>query len=165
MKSKGFTVIELMASFSIALVILIVLFNITLIMKDNMKEKEALTNLLIKKDNLSYKINENLKLKGLVSLQSCADGTYCYLFTYTDLTTDKLIYDIENKVITFSNYIFEITDDISVDNINIEENYMDVATSKYNGNFVINIPITMDERDYSIHILKFINSDDTLISI
>lgn len=165
MKSRGFTVIELMASFSIALVILIVLFNITLIMKDNLKEKDTITNLLIKKDNLSYKINNKLKEKKLSRIDICADSTYCYLFTYDDLTTDKLIYNTDDKIITFSNYTFEVTDDIEVTNINIKENYMEEPTSIYNGSFIINIPIKKDDKDYSINILKFINSDEVTIVI
>ena len=47
MNKKGFTVIEILASFSIALTILIVLFNVVIIMKDNLGKVNAMTNTLV----------------------------------------------------------------------------------------------------------------------
>lgn len=165
MKSRAFTVIELMASFSIALVIMIVLFNITIIMKDNLQKNDKITNLLVKKDNLSYKINTKFRNSEITSITNCSDALYCYLFTYDDNKTDKLIYNPEEKIISFDNYTFEVTDDITVDNIRIVEHYDDTNSLEFNGYFVINIPILLDEKDYSINILKFINTENIYINI
>ena len=61
-------------------------------MKDNMSDINTKTNMLVAKDNLSYNINKRLKEKVLTSLTTCEDGDKCYLFTYSDDTSDKLIY-------------------------------------------------------------------------
>ena len=119
MNKKGFTTIELISSFSIAMVILIVLFNVVLIMKDSYQNLDGETELLVQKDNLSYTINKKLRDKNLVQLTTCTDTTNCYLFTYDDSTFDKLIYDKDKKVITFNSYTFEISDSITVNDIKI----------------------------------------------
>ena len=128
MNKKGFTTIELIASFSIAMVILIVLFNVVLIMKDSYQNLDGETELLVQKDNLSYTINKKLRDKNLVQLTTCTDTTNCYLFTYDDSTFDKLIYDKDKKVITFNSYTFEISDSITVNDIKINEHYDDTTS-------------------------------------
>ena len=165
MNKKGFTVIEILASFSIALTILIVLFNVVIIMKDNLGKVNAMTNTLVEKDNLSYNINKRLKEKELASLTVCEDGDKCYLFTYSDSTSDKLVYSATDKSITFNNYTFNITDDMKVDSPNITEHYDTMSSTAYNGYFILNIPITVDNKDYSIKLVKHFNTDSAVVDV
>ena len=163
MNKKGFTTIELITSFSIASVIMLVLFNVIIIMKDNMSDINTKTNMLVAKDNLSYNINKRLKEKELTSLSMCEDGVKCYLFTYSDSTTDKLVYNIDS--ITFNNYTFEITDGITVDAPTITEHYDTMTSTTYNGYIIINIPITINNKDYSIKTVKHINADNVYVDL
>ena len=165
MNRKGFTTIELITSFTLASVIMIILFNIILIMKDNLSRVSAMTNTLVEKDNLSYNINKRLKEKVLTSLTTCEDGDKCYLFTYSDSTSDKLVYSIENKTITFNNYTFNITDGMKVESPNITEHYDTMSSTKYNGYFILNIPITVDGKDYSIKVNKHFNTDSVVVDL
>lgn len=165
MNKKGFTTIELIASFSIAMVILIVLFNVVLIMKDSYQNLDGETELLVQKDNLSYTINKKLRDKNLVQLTTCTDATNCYLFTYDDSTFDKLIYDKDKKVITFNSYTFEISDSITANDIKINEHYDDTTSTLYNGYFIINIPLKYNNKDYSIKIIHQFNTDNLVIII
>ena len=165
MSKKGFTVIEILASFSIALTILIVLFNVVIIMKDNLGKVNAMTNTLVEKDNLSYNINKRLKEKELASLTTCNEGDKCYLFTYSDSTSDKLVYNSSDKTITFNNYTFDITDDMNVEQPIINEYYDTMSSTTYNGYFILNIPIVLDNHDYSINIIKYYNSNNVIINI
>ena len=161
MNKKGFTTIELITSFSIASVIMLVLFNVIIIMKDNMSDINTKTNMLVAKDNLSYNINKRLKEKELTSLSMCEDGDKCYLFTYSDSTTDKLVYNTDS--ITFNNYTFEITDGIVVNTPTITEHYDTMSSTEYDGYFIINIPISINNKDYSIKTVKHVNSNNTII--
>ena len=163
MSNKGFTTIELITSFSLVSVIMLVLFNVIIIMKDNLSDINIKTNLLVSKDNLSYNINKKLKEKELTSLTMCEDGNRCYLFTYSDSTTDKLIYNIDS--ITFNNYEFEITDGITVGIPNISEHYDAMSSTKYNGYFIIDIPIALNNNDYSIKVIKYINGENIFINL
>ena len=163
MNKKGFTTIELITSFSIASVIMLVLFNVIIIMKDNMSDINTKTNMLVAKDNLSYNINKRLKEKELASLSMCEDGDKCYLFTYSDSTTDKLVYNTDS--ITFNNYTFEITDGIEVEAPTITEHYDTMTSTTYNGYIIINIPITINNKDYSIKTVKYINSENVVVDL
>lgn len=165
MNKKGFTTIELITSFTLASIIMLILFNIILIMKDNLSKVNAMTNTLVEKDNLSYNINKRLKEKELTSLTTCEDGDKCFLFTYSDSTSDKLVYSVENKTIIFNNYTFSITDDMNVESPTITEHYDTMSSTKYNGYFIINIPITVDGKDYSIKVNKHFNTSSVMVDL
>ena len=165
MKNKGFTTIELITSFTLASIIMLILFNIILIMKDNLSKVNAMTNTLVEKDNLSYNINKRFKEKELASITTCEDGDKCFLFTYSDSTSDKLVYSVENKTITFNNYTFNITDDMIVESPTVTEHYDTMSSTKYNGYFILNIPITVDGKDYSIKVNKHFNTDILMVDV
>jgi len=164
-KNKGFTTIELITSFTLASVIMIILFNIILILKDNLSEVNAKTNMLVEKDNLSYNINKRFKEKELSSITMCDEGDKCYEFTYSDDTSDKLIYSNTDKTITFNNYTFDIIDGITVEEPTITEHYDTMSSTTYNGYFIIHIPIKLDDKDYSIKINKHFNTDSLVIDV
>lgn len=165
MKNRGFTTIELITSFSVALTILIILFNVVLLIKDYYEDVNLKTKILINKDNLSYAINNKLKNNEIKSVTTCLDTDNCFLFTYTDDTTSKLIYDKVNKVITFNNYTFEINDNINVSDIIIKEDYTKTSNEIYNGYFVIYIPITSNNIDYSIRVMYQFNTENLVITV
>ena len=117
------------------------------------------------KDNLSYNINERFKTKELIGISACNDGDTCYEFSYQDATSDKLIYDSTNKLISFNNYNFEIKDYMQISGISIKEAYDPSNSTLYNGYFVINIPIMIDSKDYSINIIKYFNTLNMTIQL
>ena len=164
-KNKGFTTIELITSFTLASVIMIILFNIILILKDNLSKVNAKTNMLVEKDNLSYNINKRFKEKEISSITMCDEGDKCYLFTYSDDTSDKLVYSNTDKTITFNNYTFDIIDGITVEEPTITEHYDTMSSTKYNGYFIIHIPIKIDNKDYSIKINKHFNTNSLVIDL
>ena len=165
MKKNGFTVVELITSFTLASVIMIILFNIVLILKDNLSNVNAKTNMLIEKDNLSYNINKRFKEKELSSVTMCDEGDKCYEFTYSDNTSDKLIYSNTDKTITFNNYTFDIVDGITVEEPVITEHYDTMSSTAYNGYFIIHIPIKLDDKDYSIKVVKHFNTDSLVMDL
>ena len=162
-KNKGFTTIELITSFTLASVIMLILFNIILILKDNLSKVNAKTNMLVEKDNLSYNINKRFKEKELSSITMCDEGDKCYEFKYSDDTSDKLIYSNTDKSITFNNYTFDIIDGITVEEPTITEHYDTMSSTTYNGYFIIHIPIKLDNKDYSIKVVKHFNTDSLVI--
>ena len=161
MNKKGFTVIELLASFSIAMTILIVLFNVVIMMKDNIADINTKSNMLVSKDNLAYNINKKFSEKDISSITICEDGVKCYLFTYSDDSTDKLVYNTDS--ITFNNYTFDITSDITVSEPTVTEHYDSMNSTTYDGYFTINIPIQFDKKDYSIKAIKYINTNSIMV--
>lgn len=165
MKNKGFTTIEMIASFTIAISILVVLFNVVLMLKDNYNEIDSKTELLVSRDNLSYAINKKFKDKIITEVSRCEDKDNCFIFTYQDTTSDTLYYDQAKNKITFDDYTFLVTDDFKVDDINIVENYDTSTSTVYNGHFTINIPIIYDDKDYSIKVVCLFHTDNLKIVI
>lgn len=165
MNKKGFTTIELITSFTLASVIMLILFNVIIIMKDNMSSVNAKTNVLVNKDNLSYNINKRFKEKELSSITMCDEGDKCYEFKYSDDTSDKLVYSNTDKSITFNNYTFDIIDGITVEEPTITEHYDTMSSTTYNGYFIIHIPIKLDNKDYSIKINKHFNTDSVMVDV
>ena len=121
--------------------------------------------MLVEKDNLSYNINKRFKEKELSSITMCDEGDKCYEFKYSDDTSDKLIYSNADKSITFNNYTFDIIDGITVEEPVITEHYDTMSSTTYNGYFILNIPIVLDNHDYSINIIKYYNSNNVIINI
>ena len=165
MKNKGFTTVELITSFSLASVVMLVLFNVIIIMKDNLSEVNIKTNMLVEKDNLSYNINKRFKEKEITSITTCDEADKCYEFTYSDSTSDRLIYSNTDKTITFNNYTFDIIDGVTVEEPIITEHYDTMSSSTYNGYFIINIPITLENKDYSINVVKHFNTDSLYVDV
>ena len=165
MNKKGFTTVELITSFTLATVVMLILFNVIIIMKDKLSETNIKTKMLVEKDNLSYNLNKRFKEKELSSITMCGEGDKCYEFTYSDDTSDKLIYSNIDKTITFNNYTFDIIDGITVEEPVIKEYYDTMSSTKYNGYFIIHIPIKIDNKDYSIKVNKYFNTDSLVIEI
>lgn len=164
MNNKGFTTIELITSFTLASVIMIILFNVIIVLKDNLSYVNAKTNTLIEKDNLSYNINKRFREKELSSINTCEEGDKCYEFNYSDNTSDKLIYR-NNETITFNNYTFNITEDMNVESPTITEHYDTMSSATYNGYFIINISIKVKNKDYSIKLVKYFNTNNIIIDL
>ena len=165
MNKKGFTTVELITSFTLATVVMLILFNVIIIMKDKLSETNIKTKMLVEKDNLSYNINKRLKEKEISSITMCGEGDKCYEFTYSDDISDKLIYSSTDKTITFNNYTFDIIDGITVEEPVIKEYYDTMSSTKYNGYFIIHIPIKLDNKDYSIKVNKHFNTDSLVIDV
>lgn len=134
-------------------------------MKDNLNDVNIKKNMLVEKDNLSYNINKRFKEKELTSVTTYNEGDKCYLFTYSDDTSDKLVYSNNDKYITFNDYTFNIIDGITVEEPTITEHYDAMSSTTYNGYFIINITITLNDKDYSIKVVKHFDVNSLVIDL
>ena len=90
---KGFTVVELIVSFSLVMVIAIFLFQIVIGLKNLYTNSGLKTELLNKQSLISNEINKKLTTKGISTLSKC--GSYCVEFLYSDGTSDKMTIDYD----------------------------------------------------------------------
>ena len=77
---KGFTVVELIVSFSLVMVIVIFLFQIVISLKNLYTNSGVKTELLNKQSLISNEINKKLSSNEIISLTKC--GAYCVEFLY-----------------------------------------------------------------------------------
>ena len=159
---RGFTVVELIVSFSLALVIAVFLFQITFNLKNLYEKSTIKTELLNIQALISREINNKLKNNDIQTVLNC--GTYCLNFIYANGENDNLILDYNNKTIQFGTYKVELP----------KNSYFEAATigSSYSGTFsdnsnnammIINIPIyneKIEDQNFGVNIVYQYNTNE-----
>ena len=154
----GFTVVELIVSFTLAMVISVFLFQIVVSLKNLYTKSITKTELINIQSLVTKQMNENFK-KGIVSLSDCGDN--CVEFLYSDNTSDKLV--VSNNSLEFGNYKTNLPGDSYIRNQNI--NIASFATFSENTNnsiLIVNIPIYNDnlgDDSFEIKVLYPFNSN------
>ena len=152
MDKKGFTVVELIVSFTLAMVISVFLFQIVINLKNLYTNSTIKTELINIQSLVSREMNENFK-KGIISVDECGDR--CFEFFYTDDTSDKLI--ISDDSIEFGNYKSKLPNNSYIKNesVNIASSAM-LADSFDDSTLIVNIPIYNDNYKEEIYNIKIV---------
>ena len=103
MNNKGFTLVELIVTFALATVIITILFNVVIIIKNNYEETSTRTNLMINQATLSNLLNSKINDDNLISYTECT-GDFCYRFVFSNGETVEL--KVTETKIQFGNYIY-----------------------------------------------------------
>ena len=145
MNKKGFTLVELIATFSLAAIVFIVLINILVIIKDIYTSSDTKTQLLINQANLSNAINSKLVNGTLLGYSECTDSDFCYVFTLNDGTSIKLI--VTDTKIKFGDYVYKLMANTKI---------TDTKITNYNNFLNIKISITNEVypgEDYGVNVV------------
>ena len=144
--NKGFSIIELIVSFTICTVIMIVLFQIVLVLKD-LYEKSAIKTTLLNRQNIIVNlIYSDILEKELNNVSSC--GTYCITFDFTTVSK-QLKYSTSDNTISYGDYVTEVLGGTTVDK---------AETSIQNGVMSASMPIThklFNNKDFGIRIVHY----------
>lgn len=140
---KGFTVVELIVSFSLVMTIVIFLFQIVIGIKNLYTNSGLKTELLNKQSLISYEINKKFAEKDINQVLKC--GSYCLSFVYSDGSKDQLRLDYDNKTFQFGSYTTKLPDGSYFKDVNISAKFAGTF-SNYNNNamILVNIPIYND---------------------
>ncbi len=140
MNKKGFTLVELITTFSLVSVIVILLMNLLVLIKNIYSESNVKTNLLINQGNLNKVLNEAFKKDNLISYKSCNESDFCYDFNFSDGSIKRL--NVTKDKITFDNYVYKLSEDSSIINPTVEKEYtLSNDLNSYDSMLVIKIPI------------------------
>ena len=90
--NKGFTIIELLVSFVLSMIIITIMFQLILNLKDVFQTSSIKTDMLNKQNLMINKIYSDLLEKKLMIINQC--GLDCISFTFTDGTTKELYANI-----------------------------------------------------------------------
>ncbi len=163
MNNKGFTLVELISSFTLALIIMFFLFQIVIAVKEVYVSSGLKTEMLIKQANMERKIGLDLKEKVLKSVTSCGDD--CYTFLYNDDTSKNLSVDRSKKVIIYGDYQIEMLDGSSIGTFSISKNTVPGVDEKKNDTILtIDIPVQnkiLANRNFGVHLIYQYNSHTT----
>lgn len=141
MKNKGFTVVEMLSAFTLSSIIIIILFQLIINLKELYMSSGIKTELLNKQYLMTNKIYSDLNGKQIVSIDSCINMEKCISFTYSDGLVKNLEIDEENKTIKYDNYIVKLNSYTNFGNIIIDFD----GTSEQNKIVNINVPIYNDQ--------------------
>lgn len=134
MKNRGFTLIELITTFVLASVIIILLIQVVVVIKNMYYKSDLKTELYINQANLSNTMNKKLGLNNLSSYTTCISGDMCYQFTLSNGEEISLI--IDDNTIKFGTYAYKLDKASYIDNPSL--------TNDPSGFLIISIPIKND---------------------
>lgn len=142
MNNKGFTIVELLASFVLSSVIIIIMFQLIINLKELYQTSGLKTELINKQNIMTNKIYTDLIEKELIQFSSCGSG--CIDFTFNDNTNKTLYVDTNNGTLSYDNYAIKLnnksyfsTVEITVTEAQSKENNMilNINVPIYNENF------------------------------
>lgn len=150
MDKKGFTIVELIMSFTLATVVIFFLFNIVFMLKDMYVENDAQSTLLVEQSIFSQTVNHDLFSNKVNEIKKCndTDSLICVEIVYDgDLGTKKLVVTQTSvaRSVQYGDYIYplEDTEDFNFSNItafdvNVKACQINTGTKK---TLYINVPI------------------------
>jgi len=140
MSKKGFTLIELITTFALASVLIIILMNIIVVIKNIYTKNDIRGELLLEQSNLSNLINKKFDKDFLNSYFPCDESEFCYTFNFVDGSSSKLI--VNDKYIRFDSYVYNLKKGTTVPSPTLELfDTRELSGSENNGFLVIKIPV------------------------
>lgn len=140
MKNKGFTTIELIVSFALVSVMMILLFELVMNIKTLYLVSGIKTELLTKQALMTRKLNDDLTEYDVTSIVNC--GVDCIDITYSSGTTKRLSVDVINGIYTYGNSTIKLIHDSSflVPTLTFDISY-NAGVSEFDAYFVVKIPV------------------------
>jgi len=132
MNNKGLTLVELITTFALTAVIVVLLINIVVVIKNVYSKTNIKTELYINQSNLSNVLNSKINDNNLVSYEICADNNYLLCVDFV-LKEEEIRLSVTEKEIKFGEYVYKLKDKTKVDNPSLNNTDNDIL--------VINIPI------------------------
>ena len=152
MNKKGFTVIELVVSFTLTAIIAVFLFNLIFSLKDLYTNSVIKTELLNKQTIITQRINKVLSSKKLIALSGC--GETKLTFSFDDGTVEKLEIDKANNIIKFGDYTAKLEKNSQFGDIILKTTNVEGVSDDIDDSYLeIKIPITnsLIDEDFGIN--------------
>lgn len=162
MSKKGFTLIELITTFALASVLIIILINIIIVIKNIYTKNDVRSELLIEQSNLSNLINKKFDKDFLNSYLPCNESEFCYIFNFVDGSSSKLV--VSDDYIKFDSYVYKLKKGTSAINPTIELfDTESLSGSASNGFLVIKVPINnklYPKEDFGLNVIYQYNFNE-----
>lgn len=167
MKKNGFTLVEILISFSLASIVVILLLNVIIIMKNLYVEDGMKTNLLIHQANFTKRMQDVFHQSEVTEVNVCGDN--CLQFVFLDGSNKTLSYNEADSTFSFDNYKIELAKGTKVGKFSAETKTITTMQNPvYNDSILtIKVPIThkLIDGEYGINFVYPYNSHVTLISV
>ena len=101
MNNKGFTLVELVATFALSSAIIFLLISVVIVIKNIYVNYELKTNLIVNQATLSKLLNEKLVDEEMITHSICNDSSNCHLFYYNDYVIKLFLRNSTINVYTY----------------------------------------------------------------
>ena len=125
MKKNGFTLVELITTFALTAIIVVLLINVVSIIKNIYSKSSIKTELYINQSNLSNALNSKINDNNLDSYEKCEDETFCYNFSFINGENIKLT--VNEKMIKFGDFVYKLSEKVKVENPSLEVAYVNLT--------------------------------------
>ena len=109
--NKGFTIVELLVSFTLSMVLVIIMFQLIINLKELYITSGVKTELLSKQYIITSKIYTDLTEKKLIAFSKCPDKEECINLTYSDGKTKTLDIDMDENILSYDDYVIKLTEE------------------------------------------------------
>ena len=162
MNKKGFTLVELITTFMLSSVIIILLLNVAVVIRNIYSKTNIKTDLYITQSSLSNNLNRTFGVDNISSYVECNDSEFCYDFNL--VTGDTVRLTVSDGTISFGNAKYKLNNSSKVVNPSIEKEYVTSTSEDELDSFlVIKIPIVCDLYpgiDFGINLVYLYNSNE-----
>ena len=163
--NKGFTVIELIVSFGLTMLVVSLLLQMLLSLKEIYVTSGVKSQLLTKQTIISSKINSDMESKDIKIALKC--GANCVNFIFEDDTSSKLIIDRANNMFSYGEYTTKLVPGSVFGNVDISaETLLGVSANTEDSFIKINVPISHPQLkdDFGVHIMYQYDSRNSSIT-
>lgn len=135
--NKGFTLVEMLVSFTLSMILIIILFQLIINLKDIYMLSGIKTELLNKQYLMTNKIYSDLNEKKVIKIENCNNPLVCVEFTFQDGTIKKLEVDDTNKTLSYDGYIIKLDNNSYFETMDINTTYSQSNKKIFNANIPI----------------------------
>ena len=173
MKKNGFTVVELLITVSLTTVIVLLLTEIIIVVRNLYIENGIKTKLLTKQAILAKNINDDLLNLDITKIERCTGYDICVNFTYKESgseKTKKLIVDRKGKFIEYDGIATNLLSGSTFGNVAVYyEKILDTngEKSKKNSIFNVEVPIyhtLFEQENFGFNVVYQYNSKAVTVS-
>ncbi len=166
MNKKGFTIIEFALAFVLLSVIVILLFQVIIVVKELYVSALLKTKLLTKQSVLVETFYDDLFSQDIAVVNRNSDDSVTFIFE--DGSSKTFEYNRDEKIIKYGDFSTKLVDGSYFGNINLTtETVLDVTASMNNSFLKIKLPIyhpLLPEEDFGINMIYQYNNRSTSVS-
>lgn len=160
--NKGFTLVEMLVSFTLAMILVIIMFQLIINLKDVYMTSGIKTEMINKQYLMTNKIYKDLTEKKLSMVSRCEENqANCINLTYTTGETKTFYVDLTNNTLNYDNYVLKVNNNSNIGAITINCNVI-TETKKI---LTIKVPITnsnFKNDDFGINIVYPFNTNEVV---
>lgn len=160
--NKAFTLVELLVSFTLSMILVIIMFQLIINLKDVYMTSGIKTEMINKQYLMINKIYKDLTETKLTAISKCGqEQTDCIKLSFSTGETKTFYVDITNNILNYDNYILKVNNTSTIGAITINSDTI-TETRKI---LTIKVPITnsnFKDTDFGINIVYPFNTTEVV---